>query len=61
MGYNSNDESWISEHIDELTDQFPGKHVAIMDREAIANAEGEEELLKKMDQDGVANIYACNS
>lgn len=50
---NSSDESWISEHIDELTDKFPDKYVAIMDKEAIANANTEDELIKKMKDDGL--------
>lgn len=49
---NSGDESWISEHIDELTEKYPGRYLAIMDREPIAEAETKEALLREMEKTG---------
>ncbi|MCP4351750.1 MAG: response regulator [Desulfobacterales bacterium] len=49
---NSRDESWISDHIDELTEKFPGQYVAIMDREPIAQGKTKDDLFKEMEKTG---------
>ena len=41
---NAKDTTWISEHIDELIENYDQKYIAVMDKEVIGMADSEEEL-----------------
>ena len=50
---NIRDETWISNNIDELTKEFSGEYVAIMDQQAIANEKDRDSLMATMKAQGL--------
>ncbi len=45
------DDDWIDDNLARLTDQYPGKYIAILDEEVIAEAPTMEELRNRLDNE----------